>query len=237
VSWDSRLYQEQHAFVWKLGADLVEVLAPKPGERILDAGCGTGQLTARLAESGAIVTGIDRSPEMIVQARRNAPQLRFECADITSYVPPAQFDAVFSNAVLHWVLDAKAAARSISAALRNGGRFVAEFGGKGNVSGVLEALYDITGLGNPWYFPSVGEYASLLERAGLEVRQAFLFDRLTRTEDSEYGLRNWIRMFGQDWPNDEPFLSAMEQKLRPLLYREGSWWIDYRRLRIEAIKS
>ncbi|MEZ5352317.1 MAG: class I SAM-dependent methyltransferase [Bryobacteraceae bacterium] len=203
---------------------------------ILDVGCGTGQLTARIAEAGAVVHGIDASAEMIAQARSNYPALSFEQADIARFRTGPLFDAVFSNAVLHWVLDAEAAAQSIALALAPGGRFIAEFGGKGNVGALLGALQELTGIGNPWYFPSVGEYAPILERNGLEVSQAFLFDRLTRTEQGPSGLRDWIRMFGREWPREEAFLSAMEEKLRPRLYRDGAWHIDYRRIRVVAVK-
>ncbi|MEZ5402116.1 MAG: methyltransferase domain-containing protein [Bryobacteraceae bacterium] len=236
MSWDPALYERGHSFVWKLGADLIGLLAPQPGERILDVGCGTGQLTSQIAEAGADVTGIDASADMVAQARSNFAALTFEQADITAYRTDRTFDAVFSNAALHWVLDAEAAVASISGALRPGGRLVAEFGGKGNVGLVLGAVQELAGIANPWYFPSVGEYATLLERQCLEVAQAFLFNRPTRTEDGESGLRDWMRMFGRDWPRDETFLRAMEEGLRARLYRDGAWYIDYRRIRVVAIK-
>ncbi len=236
MSWDAALYERGHSFVWKLSGGMVELLAPQSGERVLDVGCGTGQLTAKIAEAGAEVFGIDSSPEMIAQASANYPDLQFAAADITHYRAESPFDAVFSNAVLHWVHDAEAAVRAIAGALRPGGRFVAEFGGKGNVAAILEALHELTGIANPWYFPSIGEYAPILERNGLEVSQAFLFDRFTRTEDPNTGLRDWIRMFGRGWPNEEVFLAAMEERLRSRLYRDGAWFIDYRRIRVVAVK-
>src|SRR5688572_11002406 len=132
TAWSPQLYEGQHSFVWKYGADLLPLLAPQPGERIIDLGCGTGRLTAQIAESGAEVIGVDRSPEMIGQARQNFPKLRFLLADIASFESPEPADAVFSNAALHWVTDAEAAARNVARSLRPGGRFVAEFGGKRN---------------------------------------------------------------------------------------------------------
>ena len=103
--WDATRYQDQHSFVWRFGANLVESLNPQPGERILDLGCGTGQLTAEIARSGATVTGLDSSLEMLVQARKNYPDMKFVQGDAASFCFPEPFDAVFSNAVLHWVRD------------------------------------------------------------------------------------------------------------------------------------
>src|SRR5262245_36727671 len=111
-TWKPDLYQSNHSFVWERAQDLVGLLAPQPGERILDAGCGTGQLTACIARSEALVMGSDKSASMIEQARRNFPELRFEVGDVTALPYRREFDAVFSNAALHWVHDADAAARS-----------------------------------------------------------------------------------------------------------------------------
>ena len=139
--WNPSLYQSSHSFVWEYGKGLVELLAPQAGERVLDVGCGTGQLTAEIARAGAEVVGIDNSPAMIEQARGNFPGLRFEVADVTGMPYREEFDAVFSNAVLHWVRDAEAAAGAIVRALKPGGRFVAEFGGHGNTRTLLDAVY------------------------------------------------------------------------------------------------
>src|SRR4051812_6913776 len=125
---DPRHYQARHSYVWKYGEELIGLLAPQRGEQILDLGCGTGQLTALL---GSSVIGIDHSAGMIAEARRNFPNIRFEVADATNFTVDQPVDAVFSNAVLHWVRDPSAAAACIFRALKPGGRFVAEFGGKG----------------------------------------------------------------------------------------------------------
>ena len=128
AGWDSTLYDAKHSFVWKHGASLLELLAPKPGERILDLGCGTGHLTAEIAKAGALVVGLDSSPTMIETARSAYPQLTFVEADARNFTLDAPCDAVFSNAALHWIHDADAVARSVHQALKPGGRFVAELG-------------------------------------------------------------------------------------------------------------
>jgi trans-aconitate methyltransferase len=133
AEWNANLYDAKHAFVWKYGADLVPLLAPQSGERILDIGCGTGHLTAQIAESGARVVGVDRSPEMATAARKAYPKLQFEVADARDLPFRDEFDAVFSNAMLHWIREPELVVRSVRNALRPGGRFVAEFGGKGNI--------------------------------------------------------------------------------------------------------
>src|SRR5262249_56540999 len=129
-----------HSFVWKHGAALIEVLAPRPGERILDLGCGTGHLTAQIAEAGAEVIGIDSSPGMIAEARRLYPHVRFEVADARDFALDAGFDAAFSNAVLHWIKEPERAIACVRRALKPGGRFVAEFGGRGDVRAIVAAL-------------------------------------------------------------------------------------------------
>jgi trans-aconitate methyltransferase len=245
TKWDADLYDDKHAFVWKYGASLVDLLAPGAGERILDLGCGTGHLTARIAELGAEVVGIDSSPEMIEEARRLFPDIRFEVADARDFGFDQPFDAVFSNAVLHWVKPPEQAVACVARALGPGGRFVAEFGGQGNVRAVIAALIAAAraiGLGDwepPWYYPSIGEYAPLLERAGLEVSTAALFDRPTPL-DGEDGLRHWTEMFARDLvgrvaPVDrDRFFRHLEDAARPGLHRDGTWFADYRRLRVVA---
>ena len=218
--WDPALYQASHSFVWEHGRGLVELLAPRPGERILDVGCGTGQLTAEIAKAGAHVVGIDSSPAMVAQARANFPQLRFEEADVRALPFRDEFDAVFSNAMLHWVKDADQAAAAMSGALQKGGRVVVEFGGQGNTRALLEAVFAAQEtLGNerihPWYYPSVGEYAGVLSVTHLEVRYAALFDRPITLEGGESGLANWLDMFGKH------FVAALEPERSRI---SCDWW-------------
>jgi trans-aconitate methyltransferase len=248
TSWDTELYEAQHAFVWRFGEALIEILAPKPGERILDVGCGTGQLTREIAERGAEVLGVDASPEMIGQARQNYPGLRFTLQDAASMTFNGEFDAVFSNAALHWILDDVGAADSMSRALRTGGRLVIEMGGRGNVRQIYEAVqlafrrYSSQPLpASRTHFPSVSEYTTILEAHGFEVRNAVLFDRPTPLE-GERGMEQWIRQFCSFYLYELPSTSrqsaindAVEQ-LRAGLYSKGQWFADYRRLRVSAIK-
>ena len=245
--WDADLYDDRHAFVWKHGASLVELLDPKTGERILDLGCGTGHLTAAIADAGATVVGLDHSAEMLAQARAAYPRLSFVQGDARDFTFPEPFDAVFSNAVLHWVRQPERVIRCVHDALRPGGRFVAELGGRGNVGRIEAAMRTAAErvgapLGDsPMYFPAVGAYTALLDAAGLEVRSAALFDRPTPLQ-GETGLRDWVKMFG-GWalgaiPEDrrEDFLRATEEAARPHLHRDGGWFADYRRLRVTAIR-
>jgi len=245
-AWDAARYQDRHSFVWRYGADLIESLNPQPGERILDVGCGTGQLTAEIARSGATVIGLDKSPEMLAEARKNYPDLAFVLGDAASFHFPEPFDAVFSNAVLHWVKDAEGAVQSIAQALGTGGRFVAEFGGQGNNASVRAALRAVLGPSadeqSPWYYPSVGEYAPILERHGFEVRAASLFDRPTPLE-GEDGMDHWLRMFTGTYLRELPadhvddVVGQLVDHLRPALYHAGIWTVDYRRLRVQCVRQ
>jgi trans-aconitate methyltransferase len=233
-AWDAERYQTRHSYVFAYGESLIELLEPKAGERILDLGCGSGQLTVKIAAAGAAVIGIDRSPEMIAEARRNFPKMTFDIGDAANFMLDTPVDAVFSNAALHWVKDADGAASSVARALRPGGRFVLEMGGKGNTQAVLDALRQVAGpVEIPWYFPSVAEYASLLERHGFEVTFATLFDRPTRVE-GEDGLEDWLVMFCGSMLKTIALRREVADLLRPKMFRDGGWVLDYRRLRIVA---
>lgn len=246
--WNSVLYQDKHAFVWQYGEDLLQLLNPQAGESILDIGCGTGQLTEKIAQAGSQVRGIDHAASMIEKARQNYPHLRFDVADVRNFQVEEPLDAVFSNAVLHWVKEAEQAIASIYQALKVGGRFVAEFGGKGNVQAIVTALETTLQAGistqslNPWYYPSIAEYASLLEKQGFDVIYAVLFERPTLLADGEAGLANWIEMFadtflaGLSTEQQTQVIRTVEENLKPKLFKDGNWIADYRRLRIIAIK-
>ncbi|MXV60640.1 methyltransferase domain-containing protein [Natronorubrum sp. JWXQ-INN-674] len=251
-SWNADDYDEDHSFVYEYGSDVLEVLDPEPGERILDLGCGTGHLTDRIASSDATVVGVDSAPEMIEQARETHPDRTFVHADARTMSFEGPFDAVFSNAALHWIPDEDQGAvlSSVREALSSGtGRFVAELGGTGNVERIVEAtVAELEARGyeaeSPWYFPSVGEYATRLEDHGFEVRFARLFDRPTELEGGDAGLRNWLGMFGDSLFESVPaaertaVIDAVEDRLEPALYDrdEETWTADYRRLRFRAIR-
>lgn len=246
--WAPTLYDEKHSFVWRLGASVIELLAPQSGERILDVGCGTGQLTAQMAESGAKVVGIDNSLAMIDEARCLFPGIEFQLADAHDFSYEQQFDGVFSNAALHWISDPAKVARCISGALKANGRMAVEFGGQGNVRFLAQAIetasQEFLGerLPHPWYFPSIAAFATVLEEHGMEVTQAAMIDRPTPLEGND-GLRNWVRMFGQHWltqiplEQHEAFLDRVEVIARPNLFRDSKWHADYRRIRVQARKT
>ena len=251
ADWNVGLYEAKHSFVWQFGRDLLQVLSPQAGERILDVGCGTGRLSAEIASSGAEVVGIDYSPMMVSQARANFPILSFETQDACNMPYHGEFNAVFSNAALHWMQPAEEAAAAMSRALKPGGRLVAELGGRGNVQVLVDAAYvALRQLGiadperyNPWYFPSVSEYATLLERNGFEVTLAAMFDRPTPLEGGASSLQDWFTMFGARLTEGLPptripeFRRLVEAYSTPYLFRNGQWIADYRRLRIVARKA
>jgi trans-aconitate methyltransferase len=247
MSWNAELYKEKHAFVFEYGNNLLEWLQPKAGESILDLGCGTGELTAQLAATGARVTGIDSSAAMIESAKQHFPDITFQVADATSFSLPEQFDAVFSNATLHWVRQQEKALDRIYQQLKPGGQLVLEMGGKGNVDDILGALekamhnrgYSYRPF---WYFPSVGEYTSLLEEYGFRVNQVHYFDRPTELADPENGIVEWLQMFGPHFfeqvPEQDrlPILQEVQEALRATNFQDGKWSTKYVRLRVKAEK-
>lgn len=254
--WDAADYDDQCAFVYEYGERVTELLDVDAGTTVLDVGCGTGQLSRRLVDRGASVVGVDSSREMVTRARArhgNVDGLRFVHGDARRLVDAVgadtAFDAVFSNAALHWVPgpDHDAVLDGVARLLRPGGAFVAELGGRGNVGNVVEAVRcELTErgyeAGDPWYFPSVGAYAPRLESHGLEVRDAHLFARPTTLDRGEAGLREWLSMFGDGlFPalSDDEYaavVSAVESRLEDEYFREGSWVVDYRRLRFRAVR-
>jgi trans-aconitate methyltransferase len=251
ADWNVGLYEAKHSFVWQFGRDLLQVLAPQAGERILDVGCGTGRLSAEIASSGAEVVGIDYSPTMVSQARDNFPILSFETQDACTMPYHGEFHAVFSNAALHWMQPAEEAAAAMSRALKPGGRLVVELGGRGNIQVLVDAAYAALrqfGIAdperyNPWYFPSAGEYATVLEHAGLEVTLAAMFDRPTPLEGGDSSLQDWFAMFGARLTEGlqaariPDFMRLVKDYAAPFLFRDGQWIADYRRLRIVARKT
>jgi len=243
--WDSSLYDDRHSWVWKKVGDLIDLLGPQPGEKILDLGCGTGHLTAKIAERGAEVVGLDGSASMIAQARQNYPKLKFSLADARAFQCDEPFDAVFSNAALHWIPDASSVIARVAGCLKPRGRLILEMGGKGNIARIVTALTAaIEEAGyparNPWYFPSAAEYASLLEERNFEIEALWTIERWNKLEHPEKGLRELLEMFAGHWFEVVPVherdgvVGDIESRLRAELWRDGAWWADYRRLRIVA---
>lgn len=245
MDWNATLYRQRHAFVWRGGEDLVDLLDPQPGEHILDAGCGTGELAALIAARGAAVTGLDNSAAMLAQARTAHPGIEFVQGDLLEWSPPGGFDGILSNAVLHWVRPPERAAQRLFQALKPGGRLVVELGGTGNVASLLEAMGEALGTSgapaaSPWYFPSLGQHALLLEDAGFEVLYAILFERVTGLEGGEQGLDDWLEVFGAALPGRQKWEASLVERFKDAArarlfdHQKGRWTVDYRRLRLAA---
>jgi trans-aconitate methyltransferase len=243
--WDPRTYAQHARFVSDLGFPVVELLAPRPGERILDLGCGDGALTEKLVAAGASVVAVDASAEQVAGARARGLDARVARAEALSFA--GEFDAVFSNAALHWMRDAPAVLASVQRALRPGGRFVAEMGGAGNVGAIRSALVEavsrrgIDGRGlDQLFLPTAEEYRALLEAHGFAVRTISLFPRPTPLPGE---LSAWLETFAQSFLRavsdaDRPRLvEEVTAALRPRLFDpERGWVADYVRLRFAAVK-
>jgi len=251
IKWDSALYDSKHDFVFKYGEDLINLLQPLKGEHILDVGCGTGYLASLIAASGAVVTGIDNSAEMILKAKETYPEIDFSVQSATEFISASNFDAIFSNAALHWIKEKEQAIDCMYRNLKENGRLVLEMGGKRNVEQIIEALktvllkygFEKQAAVEQWYFPSLSEYTGLLEKRGFRVTFAAHFNRETELKNTEHGIKDWIKMFGASYLQDihEPvldkILTEVEDKLRVTHFREGKWFADYKRLRIVAVKT
>lgn len=242
-TWDAGTYDRDYAFVAAYGAELLDWLAVEPGETVVDLGCGTGELAARIAGAGASVIGIDSDEGMIAAARGRLPEAELRLADGHDFSVDEPVDAVFSNAALHWMPAAVEVLGCVSDALKPGGRFVAEMGATGNVATVMAAVDAAcrdAGLPErrwPWFFPSPAQYAAMLEDAGLEIRELDFRDRPTRLA-GDSGFTEWLSMFAGEALADVPpsVLDRAADIARAELWRDGAWWADYRRLRFRAVK-
>jgi trans-aconitate methyltransferase len=246
-TWNPAGYAANAGFVPVLGQAVLHLLQVRAGERILDLGCGDGVLTQKLVELGAEVVGVDSSADMIAAARERGLDARV--MDATQLTFDQEFDAVFSNAALHWIKkNPDAAIASAYRALRQPGRFVGEMGGHGCVAAITLAL--IAGLTKrgiknaasicPWYFPTVDDYGARLERAGFVVESIQLISRPTPLPT---GMRAWLETFANPFcaalPSDQKveYLEEATEMLRPVLCDEsGRWTADYIRLRFVARK-
>ena len=247
--WNAEKYSSGFSFVYKYGTDVLNLIDAENVHDVIDLGCGTGTLTNELAGMGFNVTGIDASAEMLRTARGNFPALRFIQSDATDFRLDDLVDVVFSNAVLHWIDRTRQPLmmRCVYDSLRPGGQFVFEMGGVGCGKMIHDKLaenFKACGYGYvmPFFFPSVGEYAGLLEDAGFTVRYALLFDRPTELKGDD-GLRDWINMFVKipfesvSSEDREKILHDTVGGLRDKLFHGGKWYADYVRLRMRAVKE
>lgn len=245
-SWNPEDYQKSADFVPLLGRSVLELLAPRAGERILDLGCGDGTLTKELADRGAVVVGVDASPEMVAAARAKGLDARLADGERLDFGDDEKFDAVMSNAALHWMSDHHAVARGVWNALRPGGRFAAECGGEGCVRIIREGMKIALGKRgidyksrNPWKYPEADTLSHILENQGFKVACIARIDRPTPLPD---GLRGWLSTFanrqaeGFSPGEREAFFDDVEDYCRPSLFKDGVWIADYVRLRFLATK-
>jgi SAM-dependent methyltransferase len=242
--WDPERYRADAGFVADLGDTVLALLEPRPGEAILDLGCGDGTLTAKLVAAGARVLGVDASPAMVDAARAHG--LDAHVVDGHALAFDAEFDAVFSNAALHWMTDPDAVLAGVGRALRAGGRFVGEFGGAGNVQAVIDAMeasfaahpefgpFDL-----PWYFPTAEAYADRLRAHGFRVERIGLHPRPTPLPGE---LSAWLAIFADaittrlDDTQRAHFASEVMAFARERLHTPGhGWHVDYVRLRFAAV--
>lgn len=248
--WQPEDYDQKLGFVSEYGKEIVTLLNPQKNELILDLGCGTGDLTYEISRSGAKIHGVDASADMIRKAQDKYPSLHFDIADGQQFHTEVLYDAVFSNAALHWMKDANGVIQSVCHALRPGGRFVAEFGGKDNVKTIVDAMIDVlteeygidAAARNPWYFPSIGEYCVLLERQGFTVRLAHYFNRPTKLQDGEQGLLSWLAQFGDDFFQGftageiSHICRIVSRRVNSKLWHDDAVYADYKRIRVIAEK-
>lgn len=251
MEWKTDLYTRKHSFVYGFGESLVDLLQANRKEEVLDLGCGSGELTHKISEVAKKVIGMDSSEEMIENAKSKFETIEFILGDATNFqFGEKKFDAIFSNAVLHWITSPEKPIHCMYETLRKGGRIVLEFGGKGNVQNILKELrkslkdrgYTKLSDLEIWYFPSIGEYSTLLEKQGFFVTFAEHFDRWTELVDEKNGIQDWLSMFapsllGGIKPEEtEEIKKEVQENLKTTNFQNGKWYADYKRIRIKAIK-
>jgi trans-aconitate methyltransferase len=242
-NWDPGAYARNARFVSELGAGVLDWLEPRPGELILDLGCGDGVLTEKIAAAGAEVIGVDSSPRMVEAARARGLEAVVMAGEALTF--QADFDAVFSNAALHWMRDIDGVLAGVWRALLPGGRFVGEFGAHGNTAAIMVALQVVLGrrgepFKSPWYFPTADEFRGSLEKHGFTVDRIEVFGRPTALPT---GMTGWLETFAfpilERVPDAEraDVIGESADLLAPVLQdSEGRWTADYVRLRFAARK-
>lgn len=249
ITWDADKYTADFAFVHQYGNSVLELIDADKGSSVLDLGCGNGALTKALKDKGYFAEGLDASGELLAIAKEKYPDIDFIQGDAADFTLSEPVDIVFSNAVFHWINKDKQQdmLKCVYDALKRNGQFVFEFGGYGNNKKIHSALAKVFAeygycYEMPFYFPTIGEYAGMLENAGFGVRFAVLFDRLTELKGGN-GLKDWVNMFVK-----EPFLVVKTEQektemidkaveaLRTDLFMNGKWYADYVRLRMKAVR-
>lgn len=248
INWNANNYTENFNFVYKYGEDVLELIDAEKGSFVIDLGCGNGALSKKIVDKGYNVLGIDVSENMIKTAKQLYPDINFKIDDALNFRLLKKADVIFSNAVFHWIDKEKQEIfmENLSNQLKLGGQLVCEFGGKDcaeKVHSLLERNFIKRGLVYPrtFYFPTIGEYAPILEKFGLRVEYASLFKRPTE-QKNENGLEDWINMFlktafeniGSDIKRE--IIEETVQELKSELYKSGKWFVDYTRIRIKAKK-
>jgi 2-isopropylmalate synthase len=243
-NWNAQKYNKHASFVSELALPLVVLLNPKPNEKILDLGCGEGTLALEIERYGANVVCVDLSEDMVKKAQAKGLDARVMSA--TNMPFNEEFDALFSNATLHWIQESKEAVENIHRALKVGGRFVAEFGGDGNIYHIENAMREVF-LKHPeygkfndvWFFPSTNEYQDILEKQGFEVRYIERISRPTPIDD----IANWLVVFTNGFTKhlseheQENFRAKVREILKSKIYSDKEGWVaDYVRIRLEAVK-
>ncbi len=248
--WNPTDYVTKHSFVYEYGNDLISLLKPKKTDVILDLGCGTGNFTQYISQYVSKIIGIDSSLEMLEKAKEQFQDIPFINKDATNLGYFEKFDAVVSNAVLHWINEKEqlTVAKNVLNALIPGGRFVAEFGGFRNCDKIFKAFERALvkcGIekSGEFYFPTISQYGAILENAGFDFKYAALFERKTKLSDAQNGLANWLKMFTlpqYQYLSDnikESLIRETENSLKETeLFIDNEWYADYVRIRICAYK-
>jgi len=244
--WDPKGYDEHADYVYKLGEPLIALLSPEEGEKILDLGCGHGELSLRISEFGCELTGVDSNADMVAAAADNG--INAILGDARELDFNNEFDGIISNAAIHWMSDIDKVLEGCYRALKIGGRFVGEFGGEGNVEKIISATAkyfqshpELGEFAMPWYFPSLDQFSYELEIAGFFIEYAELIDRPTPLPT---GIKGWLITFYHGLMSNftdkqkEEFIDNLSEVLKPDLYNEASakWHADYVRLRFKALK-
>lgn len=245
MKWNVDKYKHNADYVPILGQDLLNLLSPKPKEKILDIGCGNGELTKKISQFNCSVYAIDNSPQMVKAAKNNG--INAQVLDAQKMNFNNKFNAVFSNAALHWMKNPNAVISNVYQALKTNGRFCAEFGAKNNIKTIVDAIYaqlqnlNLNGDNyNPWYFPDETEYRLKLEKNGFKVVEISVFERPTTLPTNLVGwLDTFATPFMQDIPTEKKssFMQAIENTLASKLRNKNNNWIaDYVRCRFLAKK-